>query len=152
MTRAKPKTRRETKKERALLEKQFLSAVLADIDFADIRQAASRYPGLAWRHFVDVRHQALWRAVQEIDLSNGTEERIAALMAERGLTADDTHDNLGLCNDLAKESEGAAWLEHELAAAGALPSVGGKVYLREVCEAYPAALAADGLARRLGFA
>jgi hypothetical protein len=45
--------------------------------------------------------------------------------------------------------EGAAWLEHELAACGALSLVGGKTYLREVAAAWAVSSSADMLARQL---
>ena len=134
------------------LEKKFLSSVLADIDYRDIREIAAGYPGLTWRHFRDRRHQALWRAITTLDLTANVEERVDALIAE--LPEEDRADltdNRGAMKDLYKRAEGHAWLEHELDAAGALPMVGGKAYLREVCDAWAVPQLADGLAKKLRF-
>jgi hypothetical protein len=148
----RPKSRSERVKDRAGLEQQFLSSVLADIDYRDIRETAAGYPGLTWRHFRDRRHQAIWRAITTLDLARSVEERVDALIAE--LPEEDRADladNRGAITDLYKRAEGRAWLEHELDAAGALALVGGKTYLREVCEAGAAAQLADGLAKKLRF-
>jgi hypothetical protein len=148
----RPKTRTERAKDRAELEKRFLSAVLADIDYRDVREAAARYPGLSWRHFRDRRHQAIWRAITTLDLTAGVEERVDALAAELPEEErEDLADNRGLVKDLYQRAEGRAWLEHELDAAGALAVAGGKAYLRELCEAWAASQLADGLARKLRF-
>jgi hypothetical protein len=136
-------------KDRVELEKKFLSSVLAGIDDGDIREIAARYPGLSWRHFRDRRHQALWRAITTLDLTKNVEERVDALIAE--LPEEDRADladNRGAIKALYKQAESRAWLRHEIAAAGALPMVGGKVYLQEVCDAWAAALSADSLAKR----
>jgi hypothetical protein len=148
---ARNKSRAEQRKERTRLEMEFLSSVLADIDMGDIRLTAEKYQGATWRQFVDARHQAIWRAIETLDLTASTEERVETLMAESGLPPGEFDDNRGAVKDLYKKAEGPAWLEHELAAAGALAAVGGKAYLREVCEANPTSLSTDGLARRLEF-
>lgn len=145
--RTKAKPRSEKKSDRVRLEREFLSSILADIDVCDIRQEAAGY-GISWRRFLDRRHQALWRAVETLDLAAKTEERIDALIAEGGSEA---VDGLGAVKKLAERSGGPEWLEHELAAAGLLRAVGGKVYLREVVGAYAVGIACRGLAARLGF-
>jgi hypothetical protein len=147
-----PKTRSERVKDRVELEQKFLSSVLAGIDDGDIRETAAGYPGLTWRHFRDRRHQALWRAITTLDLTRSVEERVDALIAELPeQDRADLADNRGAMRDLYQQAEGRAWLEHELDAAGALALVGGKAYLREVCEAWAVAQLADGLAKKLRF-
>ena len=146
----KPKARAERKKDRVQLEKEFLSSVLADMDWEDSRGAAARHPGVTWRLFADRRHQAIWRAIQALDLKL-PEERLAILMAERGATREGLDGDPALERELRRQAEGPAWLERALAAAGALALAGGKAYVREVVGAYAAALAEGGLAARLGF-
>lgn len=143
----KPKTHGERVKERTALEQKFLSAVLADLDFQDLREyLATEYGGVTWRHFRDRRHQALWRALLTLDLRQSTEEKLDILIAEAG---QDVLEDRHLMRELVKKAEGASWLEHELAAAGALSLAGGKTYLREVAGAWPSPLSAGMLAKQL---
>jgi hypothetical protein len=142
----KPKTHTERVKERTALEQKFLSAVLADLGFRDLRDLAGQYPGVTWRHFRDKRHQALWRALLTLDLYQSPEEKLDKLIAEAG---HDILDDRHAMEELVTKAEGVAWLERELAAAGALFLVGGKTYLRAVAAAWPSSLSADMLARQL---
>jgi hypothetical protein len=140
-----PKTRSERVKDRAELEKQFLSSALADIDnFGDLGGLAGRYPGITWRHFHDRRHQTLWRALTTLDLAidsleidktlnKRVDELVTGLPPEE---REDLADNRGAWKELFARAQGGAWLEHELEAAGALALVGGKAYLREVLRFY----------------
>jgi len=50
---------------------------------------------------------------------------------------------------LFERAGGMAWLERELEAAGALPVVVGKKYLREVAESWAVPMSADGFAQEL---
>jgi len=143
-------SKKAARKDREQMERQFLSAVLADIDMGS-PQGAAKYPGVTWRHFSDQRHQALWRAIQALGLAAGTAERVDALVAASGNPPEYYHDNRGATKELIKQATGIAWLEHCLGAAGALPLAGGKLYVRELCESYPVPAAAGIFARLLGF-
>ena len=160
----KPRTQAEYKKERTELEKKFLSCLLADSEFGDIRPLAAGYAGVGWRDFLDRRHQVIWRAIETLDLM-GAEERRDELF-------DEVMDSMRLSSEpkkgapiepgtpgwaqfeerLAERSSGRAWLERQLDAAGALAAAGGKTYLRELFEEYPVALAAGTFAKKLQFA
>jgi hypothetical protein len=140
------------KKERVQREKEFLSSLIADIDFTDLRRKIAGYPGVTWRHFTDKRHQALWRALETLDMAQNIEERADILMAASGRPPEHFDDNLGAIKDVYKQAgDGCVWLERCLAAADALPLVGGKVYVRELCEAYAAPLGTQELAKQLRF-
>jgi hypothetical protein len=155
-------------KERALLEKNFLSCLIAAADDGDVRETTRRY-GINWRHFRDKRHRAIWRALEALDLRSPG-ERQEALQDE--MNAWDEGKELGVdyfpeemvsapgsplreqyFEELEKRSRGLACLERGLETAGALSSAGGEKYLREVAEAYPVAVdgVAGGIAARLGF-
>jgi len=142
--------RPEKKQKRAQLERHFLSSVLADIDMGSF-PGAVKYPGVSWRHFQDIRHQALWRAIQTLDLAMDMDKRVDILIAGSGHPHEYFNDNRGAIQDLYKQAEGLAWLEYQLTAAGVLPLVGGKVYVKELAEAYAAAAATDSFAQELGF-
>jgi len=146
----KPKKIR-SKKERVEVEKLFLSSVLADIDKKDLRAAVKEY-AVTWRNFTDRRHQALWRALETINMKDGA-ERIRIVQDELYAAAEpynpaevpEDYDPVAgapgtaMRNEYYKKMEymtsGPAWLERELEAAGLLHLVGGKVYLRELVEA-----------------
>lgn len=145
----KAKTRAGRAEGRAELEQKFLSSVLADIGFRDLRELAKEYPGVTWRHFRDKRHQALWRALLTLDLRQSSEEKLDILIAEAAEAGRDALEDRHMMRELVKKTEGAAWLEHELAASGALFLAGGKTYLREVAEAWPSPLSAGMLAKQL---
>jgi hypothetical protein len=145
------KTRSGRRKERVRLEREFLSAVMASIGTGDLRREVARYPGVSWRHFADTRHQALWRALQTLDLSKTTEERVDALMEERGLAPEGLAGRPDLLAELYKEAEDKAWLEREIDTGDLAPLVGGAGYLRAAIDAYPVSFAAGELARMLGF-
>jgi hypothetical protein len=130
------------------IEQCFLSAILADLNFRDLREVTARYEGVTWRHFRDRRHQVIWRALRTLDLSKSFEERLDILIAEGG---DDAPDEKTL-ERLAREAQPLAWLERELRAGGALSLAGGKVYLRQLAERYAVAVSVDFFAKKLRFA
>ena len=137
----KPETRREKRKDLIEDERQFLSSLMHHGDYVgpwqeagllSIRQAVGRYAGAAWRRFLDKRHRALLRAFETLDLAKEISEREEAIKAESGRPADYYIDNLKARKELEAQATGIAWLERELAAAGALAACGGKAYLRGV--------------------
>jgi len=148
---ASKRPHRKTKKERIELEKQFLSAVLADIDNNDLRQVTEKY-NVTWRQFIDKRHQALWRILQTLDLSKVIEERVEILIEESGRTHEDIADDIGTTKELYNQAQGITWIEYELSAAGVFPLIGGKTYLRELSDTYAVPLAAPEFAKQLRFA
>jgi hypothetical protein len=140
-------------KERVELEVKFLSSVMADADFGNIREAVAKY-GVSWRSFRDKRHQAIWRALETIDLLS-VDERIDILLDEAGEKPVIGEPGSAAWKEyhekLIERSRGLAWLERELEEAEAFPLVGGKKYLRDVAAAWAVPLSADGFAQRLGF-
>ena len=152
-------TRSEKKKQRIEDEKVFLGAVLAGLSTGDI--AAGAYSGVGWRDFADKRHQALWRAIQTLDISKDFDGRVAALMAESGREPEYYYSappgggaarrrrRLEL-EELHRKASGMNWIERELDAAGALPLVGGKKGMKEICETCDAIVAAHEAEYRAG--
>jgi hypothetical protein len=159
--RMKAKTIR-SKKERAEVEKLFLSSVLALIDRRDLRRLAQEY-GITWRRFTDRRHQALSRAIETIDFQSAG-ERMDIILDETYKNAPEYVDpaevpegydpaagapGTAMRNEYYKKVEeltsGRAWLERELEAAGLILLVGGKVYLRGLIEAAGVYYEYDGI-------
>ena len=146
------KTRTEKKADLVELEKKFLSSILSNIDTPQFAAVIARYAEVSWRQFIDKKHQALWRALQTLDLAKSEDERVEILLKERGLAREALVDNLGLVKKLSQAAAGCAWLEHELAAAGALSVVGGKMYVRKICPKHQMMDSfMDEFAQRLGF-
>ena len=143
----------EEKKEKVELEMRFLSSILADADYGDMREAAARY-AVSWRNFRDKRHRAIWRALETLDLLS-VDERMDILLDEAGDNPDKGEPGSAAWKQfnasLIERSRGLAWLERELEAAGALPLVGRRKYLLEVAAAWAVPQSADGFAQRLGF-
>ncbi|MDR0487001.1 MAG: hypothetical protein LBG91_02005 [Treponema sp.] len=150
-------------KDRVELERRFLSSILAYADEGDIREKAARYK-TSWRRFRDKRHRAIWRALEALNLRS-VGERIDILLdedpnqgEEPPASDSELRADIGsaaykaIVNKLNEHSQALAWLERELEAAGALPVVGGKKYLREVAAVYPVSGAVtDIFAEQLGF-
>jgi hypothetical protein len=145
------------KKDRVDLERRLIGSVIREAGYGRARDAVSAC-GVSWRRFCDRRHQAVWRALETLDLKS-VEERMDILEAEmraeaeereagRGIKGDRADDEpdvlLGLPGSAARmrfrenlvsgSSDGLAWLERALDASGALGAVGGKSYLRELAE------------------
>jgi len=167
----KPKSRSDRKKERTELEWSFLNSLLGALDYEDLRKVISeKYPSVSWRQFADNRHKALWRALQTLDLKT-VEERMDVIEKELEGEAkanpinDAPGDDLVMGSPgsaaarqfkekLIERSSGAAWLERGLELAGLLGEVGGKIYLRGLCESGlngGLSEVTERLAGRLGF-
>ena len=163
---AAQKPGKSRKKIRREQEQRFLGAVLSEAYYGgDIREKVERY-AISWRYFIDKRHQALWRALEVLDLHSIDErmdilEKEAYTCAPAATLMDAAGDDLVRGEEgsaaskqfrkkLIEESTGIIWVERELEAAGALALVGGKVYLREIAEIGGAELMRpEELAKRL---
>jgi hypothetical protein len=124
-------------------EKCFLSAVIAELDTRTFREIMEKYPGITWRGFRDRRHQVIWRALGTLDLSAGLEERLNLLIEEDGGKSG--------AGALIERAQSAAWLERELSRAAVIAAAGGKKYIRELAEAWPAGAGVDIFAKKLKF-
>ncbi|MCL2880680.1 MAG: hypothetical protein FWF29_10570 [Treponema sp.] len=153
MPQKKFETRAEKRKDIIQLEERFLSAVLSNIDTPNLSEIISRYSGVSWRQFLSKQHQALWRALQTLDLAKSIDERVDILLADKGLTREDLSDNLGLTKQLYTEASGITWVERKLTEAEVLKAVGGKAYVRKICPKHQMMDSfMEEFARRLKFA
>ena len=152
---------RLNKKERVDRERRLLGRVIKELEYGDVRELVAGL-GIGWRRFTDRRHQALWRVLETVDTGtiDGRMDLLEGEMLEKArkedaalkipqfkggdTNADGTHILKGLPGSAAAAlfkkaliegaSDGLAWLERGLDAAGAFPLVGGKAYLRELAE------------------
>ena len=131
----KPKPRREKKKERAQLERQFLNCVIDYMNnYNDLRQVTTEEFKITWRQFIDRRHQAFWRILQTLDISKPPEERLDIVIKESGeIMEKDFARGSARMKEFENQAEVESWMFRELKAAGVLPLIGGMVYLQEIC-------------------
>lgn len=154
-------TGRLNKKDRIDLERRLIGRIFYELKYGDVRERVAAL-GIGWRRFYDDRHKALWRSLETLD-TRSEEERTDILKKEMlaearekdaglktgeyktsDVDVDGVHILRGLPGSAADReygkalvggaSDGIAWFGRELEAAGALPLVGGRAYLRELSE------------------
>jgi len=148
------KTKKDRVKDRIALEARFIGRLISEADFGNIRDEVAAM-GLKWRQFYDKRHQAIWRALETLDLKSSN-ERMDAIEEEAYAAAEEKIKELkdggvspkdivwgepgsaaskAFQKKLVDEAgSGILWLERALGDVGALRLAGGKEYLRALVD------------------